>query len=357
MIQPPAPVEEYISPAPAGFLLPVPVVESCAPVPVVSQLPAPVDDFISPAPAVFDAPAQLEESISPAPAASAPVVEHFSPAPAVFRLGGLQGCVPGQSSTARRGDEEAVMPRVTLLLRKPLRYVFQAYCRRLGLQESQVLFSCDGFFSPDHSPDQLGHVDGDILVAEEVFEENEEEDEDMDEICGTGSRFPAGFLPMRMCWWFPSGNCRQGWGCMFADNVNERHPKLVLKFPDDFNAHPFVLDRLWFPRALCGGVRIVERLFVGLRRTCGQEVVALVVEHGRGTLMPGIVFSAFALCFLWSSAGPGCSASSCSAEDRIQSWFDSGYMFSFSVCAPCIRQSPVGCLFRRKSTEFGFSGR
>ena len=47
----------------------------------------------------------------------------------------------------------------------------------------------------------------------------------MDEICGTGSRFPAGFLPMRMFRWFPSGNCRQGWGCMFAHDVNELHPQ------------------------------------------------------------------------------------------------------------------------------------
>ena len=70
-------------------------------------------------------------------------------------------------------------------------------------------------------------MDGDLLVAQEVFEEDEEEDDDddYDEIDGTESRFPAGFLPMRMCRWFPSGNCRQGWGCMFAHSVSELHPQ------------------------------------------------------------------------------------------------------------------------------------
>ena len=52
----------------------------------------------------------------------------------------------------------------------------------------------------------------------------EEEDDDYDEFDGTESRFPAGFRPMRMCRWFPSGNCRQGWGCMFAHSVSELHP-------------------------------------------------------------------------------------------------------------------------------------
>ena len=59
--------------------------------------------------------------------------------------------------------------------------------------------------------------------GEEDEEDEDEEDEDMDEICAE-SRFPAGFLPMRMCRWFPSGNCRQGWGCMFAHSVSELHP-------------------------------------------------------------------------------------------------------------------------------------
>ena len=58
---------------------------------------------------------------------------------------------------------------------------------------------------------------------EEDEEDEDEEDEDMDEIYAE-SRFPAGFRPMRMCRWFPSGNCRQGWGCMFAHSVSELHP-------------------------------------------------------------------------------------------------------------------------------------
>ena len=192
--------------------------------------------------------AQLEESLSPAPAVSqspARVVEHFSPAPAVFHaptdlpararaevhVGGLQSSVPGQSSSSHRGEEQAEVPRVTLWLRKrtegmvwipvkarrskPLRSVFQAYCRRLGLQESQVRFFCGELLSRDDTPDQLGLEDDHVTEAEEVYDEDDEEeedDDDYDEFDGTESRFPAGFLPLWMCRWFPSGNCRQGWG-------------------------------------------------------------------------------------------------------------------------------------------------
>ena len=154
--------------------------------------------------------------------------------------GHVHGSLPGQSSSSRREDERAEVPKIRLLLRmgtdsmryrvspmQPLRFVFRAYCRRLGLQESQVRFYCDGLLSPDHSPDLLGLEDGDVIEAEEVFEEEEEEeedDDDHDEFDGTESRFPDGFLPMRLCRWFPSGNCRQGWGCMFAHSVSELHP-------------------------------------------------------------------------------------------------------------------------------------
>ena len=242
-------VVEYIAPAPAVVQAPSPVVENVVPAPAVFPSPACRRVHLSRISGFFFAPALFEEFISPAPAVSqsqAPVVEHLSPAPAVFRVGGLQASVPGQSSTARRGDEEAEVPRVTLLLHKrtdskryrmppsqPLRYVFQAFCGCLGLRESQVRFPCDGLLSPDHSPDQLGLVDGDVLVAEEQDEEDQEvEDEDMDETYGTESRFPTEFRPMRMCRWFPSGNCRQGWVCMFAHSVSELHPKLVVT--DDF---------------------------------------------------------------------------------------------------------------------------
>ena len=150
------------------------------------------------------------------------------------------GSLPGQSSSSRREDERAEVPKIRLLLRmgtdsmryrvsplQPLRYVFRAYCRRLGLQESQLRFHCDGLLSPEFSPALLGLEDGDVIDAEEVFEEEEEEeedDDDHDEFDGTVSRFPEGFLPMRMCRWFPSGNCRHGWGCMFAHSVSELHP-------------------------------------------------------------------------------------------------------------------------------------
>ena len=146
--------------------------------------------------------------------------------------GRVHGSLPGQSSSSRREDERAEVPKIRLLLRmgtdsmryrvsptQPLRFVFRAYCRRLGLQESQVRFYFEGLLSPDHSPDLLGLEDGDVIEAEEVFEEDEEEeedDDDHDEFDGTESRFPDGFPPMRLCRWFPSGNCRQGWGCMVS---------------------------------------------------------------------------------------------------------------------------------------------
>ena len=135
-----------------------------------------------------------------------------TPVPRVW----VHGSLLGQSSSSRRGDERAEVPKIMLLLRmgtdskryrvpptQPLRNVFQAYCRRLGLQESQVRFSCDGLLSPD------------VIEAEEVFVEDEEEeddDDDHDEFDGTESRFPDGFLPMRMCRWFPSGTAGKGGG-------------------------------------------------------------------------------------------------------------------------------------------------
>ena len=115
----------------------------------------------------------------------------------------------------RKSTERRPLLRVHVRRTRPLHSAFKAYCRRFGLQESQVRFSCDDLLSPDHSPVQHGLEDGDVIEAEEVYEEDEEqeeEDEGMDEIDGDRSRFPAQFLPMRMCRWYPSGNCRHGWG-------------------------------------------------------------------------------------------------------------------------------------------------
>ena len=64
--------------------------------------------------------------------------------------------------------------RVTARRSKPLRSVFQAYCRRLGLQESQVRFFCGELLSPDVTPDQLGLEDDHVIEAEEVYEEDDE---------------------------------------------------------------------------------------------------------------------------------------------------------------------------------------
>ena len=232
------PVTEYVTPAPAvpqpvvKYISPAPTVIQ-SPAPAVSAAPAPVDEYIAPAPVVYAAPAPVVEHISPAPAglfpvpmvaniapepsvshSPAPVVEHFSPAPVM--------------SSAHRGHEEAV-PRVTLLLRmvmdgrryrvsarrsRPLWSTFDAFCTRLGLQVSQVRFffgELSGLsISPSDTPDQVGLVDGDLLVAH---------DDDYDEIDGTESRFPAGFRPM-----VPLRELPAGVGCMFAHSVSELHP-------------------------------------------------------------------------------------------------------------------------------------
>ena len=92
--------------------------------------------------------------------------------------------LPGQSSSSRQGDERAEVPKIMLLLcmgtdskryrvplTQPLRFVFRAYCRRLGLQ----------------------------------------------------SRFPDGFLPTDVPV-VPFRELPARVGCMFAHSVSELHP-------------------------------------------------------------------------------------------------------------------------------------
>ena len=173
--------------------------------------------------------------------------------------------MPGQSSPARRGDEQAEVPKVTLLLRKgtdskrhrmpssqPLRYVFQAYCRRLGLQASQVRFFIGELtaplISPSDTPDLVGLKDGDVLVAEEVLKEDaEEEDEDFDEIDGTRSRFHAGFLPMRMCQWYLARIAGSG-----GVHVRPRTTVLVVEDLDDIHGYSYFSVCLYWT---CSGLR------------------------------------------------------------------------------------------------------
>ena len=82
---PPAPVDEYVAPAPAVYAAPPPVEKYIAPAPAVIAAPAPVEKYIVPAPAVYAAP--VEKYIVPAPAvyaAPSPSVEYITPAPAVY---------------------------------------------------------------------------------------------------------------------------------------------------------------------------------------------------------------------------------------------------------------------------------
>ena len=82
---PPAPVVEYIAPAPAVYAAPASVDEYIVPAPAVIAAPAPVEMYIAPAPAVYAAPAPVEY-IAPATAviAATSPVEYIAPAPAVY---------------------------------------------------------------------------------------------------------------------------------------------------------------------------------------------------------------------------------------------------------------------------------
>ena len=213
VFQAPTPAVEYITPVPAVVQAPTPAVEYIAPAPAVVLSLSSVVEFVAPAPALSEAPSPGVESLSHAPVLSrwlAPGVDHFSPAPAVshaVRGRGLQDSVSGQSSTSRRGHD---LPLPSGWLRAEDAsgrvYFWHVHTRQTR-------------WTPPVSDDE----DEDVEVEEDEEEEDEEvEDDGMDEIYAE-SRFPAGFWPMRMCRWFPSGNCRQGWGCMFAHSVSELH--------------------------------------------------------------------------------------------------------------------------------------
>ena len=306
MFQAPAPVVEYISPAPAGSLL-VQVVENIAPAPAVIQSPAPVVRHISLVPTVFHTPAPVMEFSSPVPAVF-PATDVAARVRAEAHVGGLQSSVPEQSSSAHRGDEQAEVPRVTLWLRKrtegaarirvkarrskPLRSVFQAYCRRLGLQESQVCFYFGELLSPDDTPDQPGLEDDTVIETEEVYEE----DEDMDEIYGTRSRFPAGFLPMRMCRWYPAGDCRQGWGVDVRSQCERTAPPCSWSRALTISTSTATFSSVGTEPALACGrtqwiIRVVDPFFV---------------VH---LLLALLAMFLLALCSLLSLPGPRCSAS------------------------------------------------
>ena len=192
----PAPTVAHTAP---GTTRTTPTVAYAAPV---YSMTAPTVEY-APAGSVAG-PAHVVEAVTPVPAAPAAVPAPVDPRVSlIFRLG-MHG--KRYRVTARRSQ--------------PLRSAFQRFCTRLGLQASQVRFFLDGLIiSPFDTPDRIELVDGDLLEGQMVLEESDEEedededeDEDSDEVVGDLSRFPAGFLPMRMCRWFPSGNCRQGWG-------------------------------------------------------------------------------------------------------------------------------------------------
>ena len=182
----PAPVVEYFAPAPSVVLAPTPVVESFSPAPAVSRSQTPVVKSLAPAPVLSEA---------PAPGG------FLSHAPAVFRVGSLQGSVPGPSSTSRR--------RHDLPLPSGWRRADDAsgrvYCWHVHTRQT-----------PPVSDDEDEDVEDEEDEEEDEDEDEDEEDEDMDETYVTESRFPAGFRPMRMCRWPPGTSGRDGGVCLLT---------------------------------------------------------------------------------------------------------------------------------------------
>ena len=207
----PAPSVEYIAFAPAVYAAPAPVVE-LLPVPAVVQAPTPAVEYIAPLPVVFQAPTSAVENVAPVPAvvqaptsaveniapvpavvqAPTPVVKSFSHVPAVSR-----SPAPGQSSTSRRGHD------------LPLPSGWRCAEDASGRVYYWHVHTRQTRWTPPVSVD----VDEDV-------EDEEVEDDGMDEIYAE-SRFPAGFLPMRMCRWFPLRELPAGMG-VYVRSLGER---------------------------------------------------------------------------------------------------------------------------------------
>ena len=120
----PAPVTEYVAPAPAvapfstpavSYEAPAPVIEYVAPTPAVTYAaPAPVDGYVAPSPAVtYAAPAPVIGYVAPAPSvtyatpasvfeyvAPAPVLEYIAPTPAVSFVAPSQQLRPAYTDDA-----------------------------------------------------------------------------------------------------------------------------------------------------------------------------------------------------------------------------------------------------------------
>ena len=210
VFQAPTPAVEFITPVPAVVQALTPAVEFFfAPAPAVVLSTSSLVEFVAPAPALSEAPAPGVESLSHAPVLSeAPAPGGFlSPAPAVFRVGGLQGSVPGRTSTSRRGHD------------LPLPSGWQRAEDASDRVCCWPVHTRQTRWTPPVTDDE------DEDEEDEEGEEDEEvEDEEMDETDGTESRFTAGFRPVRMCRWFPPGTAGRGGGRMFAHSVSELHP-------------------------------------------------------------------------------------------------------------------------------------
>ena len=205
---------EYISPEPAAFQLPEPAVEYLAPgdssVPIatasrgVHLTRTSWFSFACSSGGVYCTRAGCVSFSSAS--CGAPLT--CASCPSLCEM--VTRCCSGSRRSVGRGSRSYV--RRT----RPLRSAFEAHCRRFGLQESQVRFSCDGLLSSDHSPGQLGLEDGDVTEAEEVFEEDEEqeeeEDEGTDEIDGDRSSLVSRVLThLVLC----SPRCRQA--CLIGE--------------------------------------------------------------------------------------------------------------------------------------------
>ena len=110
----------------------------------------------------------------------------------MLRVGGLQGSVPGQSSTSRRGHD-LPLPSGWLRAEDASGRVYFWHVHTRQTRWTPPVYEVEN------------------EEDEEDDEDEDEEDEDMDEIYAE-SRFAAGFLPMRMCRWFPPGTAGRGGG-------------------------------------------------------------------------------------------------------------------------------------------------
>ena len=230
------------------------------------------------------------------------------------------------------------MPRVTLWLRKrtegmarirvkarwskPLRSVFQTYCRRLGLQESQVPLFCGELLSTtlQTSSGSRTTTSSRLMRCTRRRRTTKAWTRSM----GLGLVFPLGSCPCGC-----AGGSAPGTAGRVGVHVRSQCERTAL--PSSWSRalttstalvpHPFVVDQ--FLLGSCRACRRARLWHVHAWYCCFLH--SLFVSFGRRQAKVAGLMA-------------GTRRKSCSAKDRIQSWFDSGYLEAFCgiSTAPCI---------------------